>query len=145
MYLENGMTVRSRYDFAMIRARRRRLTGGRNDDRAERRKKYNRKEVNTMPRLSKKVKDEWAFFLHPQTGRRTYNEICRSCIHECKQSFRALLLECPKYESKRAVRYALKKAPTDDKGDENSAARKSYYPLRESGLQGGKSKKHAPF
>ena len=58
---------------------------------------------------------------------------------------RALLLECPKYESKRAVRYALKKAPTDDKGDENSAARKSYYPLRESGLQGGKSKKHAPF
>ena len=89
MYLENGMTVRSRYDFAMIRARRRRLTGGRNDDRAERRKKYNRKEVNTMPRLSKKVKAEWAFFLHPQTGRRTYNEICRSCIHECKQSFRA--------------------------------------------------------
>lgn len=71
-----------------------------------------------MPRLSKKAKTEWAFFLHPQTGRRTYNEICRSCTHECKQSFRALLLECPKYESKRAVRYALKKAPMDDKSKE---------------------------
>ena len=74
-----------------------------------------------MPRLSKKAKAEWAFFLHPQTGRRTYNKICRSCTHECKQSFRALLLECPKYESKRAVRYALKKAPMDDKNKENGA------------------------
>lgn len=98
-----------------------------------------------MPRLSKKAKAEWAFFLHPQTGRRTYNEICRSCTHECKQSFRALLLECPKYESKRAVRYALKKAPMDDKNKENGAVRKSYHPLRESRLQGNKSEKHAPF
>ena len=98
-----------------------------------------------MPRLSKKAKAEWAFFLHPHTGRRTYNEICRSCTHECKQSFRALLLECPKYESKRAVRYALKKAPMDDKSEENGAVRKSYHPLLESGLQGDKSEKHAPF
>lgn len=89
-----------------------------------------------MPRLSKKAKAEWAFFLHPQTGRRTYNEICRSCTHECKQSFRALLLECPKYESKRAVRYALKKAPTDDKGEENSAARKIILPTSGKRLTG---------
>jgi len=82
-----------------------------------------------MPRLSKKAKVEWAFFLHPQTSRRTYNEICRSCTHKCKHSFRALLLECPKYESKRAVRYALKKAPMDDKNEENGAAGKSYHPL----------------
>lgn len=72
-----------------------------------------------MPRLSKKTKAEWSFFLHPQTGRRTYNEICRGCTHDCKQSFQALLLDCPKYESERAVRYALKKAPKNRQNTEN--------------------------
>lgn len=64
-----------------------------------------------MPRLSKKAKQEWAFFLHPITYRRTYNEICRSCTRDCKQSFRAKIIECCRYESKRAVNYARKNAP----------------------------------
>lgn len=55
-----------------------------------------------MPRMSKKMKHEWAFFIG-DNGRRQYNELCRHCRHPCKQSFRATVVECPKYESKRAV------------------------------------------
>ncbi len=33
-----------------------------------------------MPRLSKRLRQEWAFFLHPETGRRTYNELCRKTV-----------------------------------------------------------------
>ena len=54
-----------------------------------------------MPRLSKKSKQEWAFFIHPKTNRRTYNEICRSCTRDCKQSFRVIIIQCPNYLSKR--------------------------------------------
>lgn len=50
-----------------------------------------------MPRLSKRQRDEWAFFIHPKTGRRTYNEICRRCVWNCKQSFRATLVCCSRY------------------------------------------------
>ncbi len=28
-------------------------------------------------------------------GRRSYNELCRKCQHECKQSFRAIMIDCP--------------------------------------------------
>ncbi len=59
-----------------------------------------------MPRLSKRMREEWAFFLHPKTGRRTYTPFCRSCVYDCKQSFRAEVLECPRYLSKRAAYYA---------------------------------------
>ena len=33
-------------------------------------------------------------------SRITYNELCRKCQHECKQSFRAVVVDCPKYLSK---------------------------------------------
>ena len=61
-----------------------------------------------MPRLTKRQKEMWAFFLHPKTGRRTYNDLCRSCLRNCKQSFRAVIIECPRYFSKRAEYYARK-------------------------------------
>ena len=61
-----------------------------------------------MPRLSKRLREEWAFFLHPKTGRRTYNPLCRSCVNDCKQSFRAEVLDCPRYLSKRSAYYAQK-------------------------------------
>lgn len=32
-----------------------------------------------MARLSKKLKQEWALFINPKTGRRTYNDLCRKC------------------------------------------------------------------
>ena len=41
-----------------------------------------------MPRMSKKDKEEWAFFLEDR-GRKKYCDLCRRCQHGCKQSFRA--------------------------------------------------------
>ncbi|MDD6563985.1 MAG: hypothetical protein PUF08_02770 [Clostridiales bacterium] len=57
-----------------------------------------------MARLSKKLKREWAYFINPKTGRRTYNDLCRKCRNECKQSFRAIVVCCPLYRSKRSVK-----------------------------------------
>ena len=53
-----------------------------------------------MPRLSKKLKDIWEFFIDPITGRRKYFTRCLGCARECKQSFRIKELECPRYDSK---------------------------------------------
>jgi len=53
-----------------------------------------------MPRLGKKARAEWAFFIS-ESGRRQYNQLCRRCVHGCKQSFRAQVVDCPKYRSKR--------------------------------------------
>ena len=54
-----------------------------------------------MPRMSKKRKEEWSFFLN-ERGRMEYNALCRRCIHDCKQSHKAEVIECRKYRSKRA-------------------------------------------
>lgn len=54
-----------------------------------------------MPRMSKKRKQELAFFLNDR-GRVAYNELCRRCRNDCKQSFRATVIECRNYLSKRA-------------------------------------------
>ena len=54
-----------------------------------------------MPRMSKKRKEEWAFFLN-ERNRITYNPLCRKCRRSCKQSFRACLVACPHYSSKRS-------------------------------------------
>ena len=56
-----------------------------------------------MPRMSKKLKKELAFFLNDR-GRRSYNGLCRKCQHGCKQSFRAVMIDCSHYLSKRAKR-----------------------------------------
>lgn len=69
-----------------------------------------------MPRLSKKARREWNFFISPKTGRRTYNDRCRKCSNACKQSFKAVIVSCPKYRSKRSV----KKAPNSDKFTDSS-------------------------
>ena len=55
-----------------------------------------------MPRMSRKRKEEWSFFLNDR-GRRAYNELCSKCASSCKQSHRAAVIECRKYQSKRAV------------------------------------------
>lgn len=54
-----------------------------------------------MPRMSKKRKHELSFYLNDR-GRVTYNELCRKCQHGCKQSFRTVVIDCPRYLSKRA-------------------------------------------
>ena len=56
-----------------------------------------------MPRMSKKRRLELAFFLN-ERNRVTYNELCRKCRPPCKQSFRAVVVDCPKYLSKRSRR-----------------------------------------
>lgn len=48
------------------------------------------KGVFTMPRLSKKAKQEWDFFINPETGRRTYNSLCLKCKSKCKQSHKSV-------------------------------------------------------
>ena len=50
---------------------------------------------------SKKWRLEWAFFLG-ENGRRKYNKVCKGCAHPCKQSFRAVLIACPHYQSARS-------------------------------------------
>lgn len=56
-----------------------------------------------MARLGKKEKEEWEFFIG-ETGRRQYNDYCRGCVRDCKQSFRAGIVYCPMYQSKRTVK-----------------------------------------
>ena len=51
-----------------------------------------------MPRMSKKRKQEWALFLNDR-NRITYNELCRKCRNDCKQSFHCIVTLCPKYLS----------------------------------------------
>ena len=53
-----------------------------------------------MPRMSKKRKLEWSFFLDDR-NRIAFNRHCRKCERDCKQSFRAIVIECPNYHSKR--------------------------------------------
>ena len=53
--------------------------------------------------MSKKRKEEWVFFLNDR-GRITYNALCRKCVYNCKQSFRAAVIVCPHYHSKRSHR-----------------------------------------
>ena len=54
-----------------------------------------------MARMSNNRRLEWSFFLNDRSHI-TYNELCRKCQHECKQSFRAVVVDCPKYLSKRS-------------------------------------------
>ena len=54
-----------------------------------------------MPRMSKKRKQELALFLNKQ-GRVEYNSLCRRCVHNCKQAYRVLVIECDRYLLKRA-------------------------------------------
>lgn len=56
-----------------------------------------------MPRMSKKRKQEWALFLN-ERNRIAYNELCRKCQRLCKQSFKALVIECPKFLRKERKR-----------------------------------------
>ena len=53
--------------------------------------------------LSKKMKLEWGVFIGAD-GRRHYNDVCRGCVHDCKQSFRVEVMECARYSSKRRKR-----------------------------------------
>ena len=55
-----------------------------------------------MPRMAKKCKQELNFFLNDM-GRVNHNILCRRCVRSCEQSFRAVVVECSRYLSKRAM------------------------------------------
>ena len=57
--------------------------------------------VGRLMSRSKKWRLEWAFFLG-ENGRRQYNKLCKGCVHPCKQSFRAVVVSCPHYLSRRS-------------------------------------------
>ncbi len=52
-----------------------------------------------MPRMSKRRKEEMAVFLNDR-NRIQYNRICMGCENDCKQSFRATVMQCPIYRKK---------------------------------------------
>lgn len=64
-------------------------------------KNDSRKGGDVMPVMSKKVREEMAYFINDK-GRIQYNEQCVRCIYDCKQSYRAILVCCPRYRSKRS-------------------------------------------
>lgn len=53
-----------------------------------------------MPRMSEKRKRELAFFL-TESGRIAYNKLCLCCKHKCKQSYRAVVVQCRRFEKRR--------------------------------------------
>ncbi len=53
-----------------------------------------------MPKMSSQRKRELAFFL-AESGRVAYNKLCLCCKHECKQSYRAVVVICRKFEKRR--------------------------------------------
>ena len=64
-------------------------------------KNDSRKGGDVMPVMSKKVREEMAYFINDK-GRIQYNEQCVRGTYDCKQSYRAILVCCPRYRSKRA-------------------------------------------
>ena len=54
-----------------------------------------------MPRMSQKRKRELSLFLN-DLGRVEYNTLCRRCVHNCKQAYKVLVIECGRYLSKRS-------------------------------------------
>ena len=42
----------------------------------------------------------WSFFLD-RGGCIRFNRICRKCIHSCKQSFRMIIIACPRFRRKK--------------------------------------------
>lgn len=51
-----------------------------------------------MAKLSKKFKQENSFFLKGKNRQRIeYNEKCKNCQCECKQSYKAKTIFCPYY------------------------------------------------
>ena len=59
-------------------------------------------EVMFVARMSKKVEEEYAFFIKKGIRRRIcYCEMCKACVHDCKQSFRVQEISCPHYITKK--------------------------------------------
>ena len=51
------------------------------------------------------------------------NRVCRRCVHDCTQSFRAVVVICPHYQSKRAKRVAHLRTPLADLTENRHSSR----------------------
>ena len=49
-----------------------------------------------MPRMSKKRRLEMSMFINGK-GRIEYNRLCKACAHDCKQSHKAIIIDCLKH------------------------------------------------
>lgn len=57
--------------------------------------------VSKMAKLSKRFCEEWAFYIEPGTRKQVvFNEKCKKCMHECKQSYRVEIIACKDYIKK---------------------------------------------
>lgn len=52
-----------------------------------------KRSVIVIPRMTKSKKTEWRLFLN-ERNRICYNELCRRCGNNCKQSFRVVVISC---------------------------------------------------
>ena len=68
-----------------------------------------------MPRMSKRNKREWELFINPRTGRKNYNDLCRKCLQQCKQSYRVIVVSCRRF----APNWGRKNAPNLSKSKES--------------------------
>ena len=70
-----------------------------------------------MPRMSKRAKQEWGMFINPKTGRKNYNELCRKCLRECKQSYRAIVITCRRFTPNWGRKKALQLSENEEDDD----------------------------
>ena len=49
-----------------------------------------------MSRMSKRKWLEMSMFINSK-GRVESNRLCKACAHDCKQSYRAIIIDCPKH------------------------------------------------
>lgn len=52
--------------------------------------------------MKKYTGQEWAFFRN-RAGCVQFNSVCRRCRNRCKQSYRAEILSCRRYESRKQL------------------------------------------
>ncbi len=56
-----------------------------------------------MSKLNKKEIAEMDFYIKSGKRKRIcYNETCKKCVNDCKQSYRTELVACPQFKTKRS-------------------------------------------
>lgn len=44
------------------------------------------------------------FFINPETKKIEYNKLCAKCANECKQNFRAEVVQCQLYQKQKKLK-----------------------------------------
>lgn len=93
-----------------------------------------------MPRMSKRSKREWGLFINPQTGRKNYNNLCRKCLHRCKQSYRVIVISCRRF----APNWGRKSTLDSPENEESEEPMQQHHPVHKRRLGRKKRGKIAP-